>query len=348
MSTLINRRLARFLLSLLILSLLGCRDSPDTGLDPAAPSPTLAGEAPGAVASSPIPTPTGLRINPVTQLEAGVNITAAPQANLTGTLDGLEPESRLNEGPNLPPAQISPTLTLSSSLVSQGSTLPFTATIGLDTFSAYRLHFVTDFTGRRGDRPARGRLRGFFEVTRSPPAQHWRVEVTGAKSSNLGHMAAIELIEVGQTAYLRHPQDGSWLSVPALFANSVLPKTMYRPEDNIDVPDRATRLPRQEMIKGVLTQPYTFGLADFAEPTPYDDVRGTIWVAVSGNYIVRYEATVQGRYKEVAPEGINLLDEGTITMVYEVTDVNGNLSVAAPAGAIPLDLSRLLPEQKGN
>lgn len=211
----------------------------------------------------------------------------------------------------------------------------FTAGLGLATFSAYRLNFSAVFSGTRQGQPAAGSLNGLFEVTRNPEARHWRVELAGDTFSELASFGeVVELYHIGNTIYLQNPQDGAWLGMPAFLVNSLIPPEIYTPEDQISLPATAVPQPGEEIINGVVTRRYTFGPQDIVvEAATYDHIEGTIWVAVEGNYVVRYEATVSGQQQKLAVSGMELLDSGVATMVYEVSDVNGALTISPPAGA---------------
>ena len=128
----------------------------------------------------------------------------------------------------------------------------------------------------------------------------------------------------------------------------MLPGGVPTPEESIEVPVSAVLQPGTEMINGVVTQRYAFGPDDLADEleAKYDHVEGTIWVAVEGDYIAEYEATVSGQFADVVVEAeaksgqfgnllggdLSLIDEGTITMRYELLDANDSFTIAPPAG----------------
>ena len=71
------------------------------------------------------------------------------------------------------------------SQVTSTETEPFTATIGLDRFSSYRMNFSGEFDGIRQGQPASGSLEGFLDVTKNPKAQHLWIEVDGKSLNSL-------------------------------------------------------------------------------------------------------------------------------------------------------------------
>lgn len=229
---------------------------------------------------------------------------------------------------------------------SSAAALPFTATTGLDTFSAYRMNFLADFDGSRQGQATQGTMGGLLEITREPQAKHWQMSMTGDTFGELAALGSMELYDFGAMMYIQNPLDATWLGVPAELVKTMLPvpiDDMYRPEENIDLPATAVLQPGEEIVNGMVTQRYTFGPADLADTdNHYEAVEGTIWVAVDGNYVVKYESTITGEFDNLSAGGMDLMDKGTIVMSYEVLDVNGDFSIQPPAGAQGLDLGKLL------
>jgi hypothetical protein len=185
-------------------------------------------------------------------------------------------------------------------------------------------------------------MAGLLEVTKRPDAQHLRIEMNGDTFNALAPLGTLEIYDVNNTFYLQNPADGTWLGVPAMLVDTLLPNGMYNPEDSIDLPVTAVPQPGPETVNGVVTRRYTFGPDDLAgDSADYDAVEGTIWVAVEGNYVVKYEASFSGRHDNLTAGDITLLDEGTISMRYELSDVNGDLSIEPPANAQSIDLGKL-------
>lgn len=276
-------------------------------------------------------------------------VTATPSATPAETATAVV-EVEATDEPE-PPAEVvvestevmTPTnvLTSASDLASEPApiiereTVAFTANLGLVTFSAYRLNVSAVFSGTRQGQPAAGSLEGLFEVTRNPEARHWRIEMAGdivQEFASLGQ--TVELYDINGFIYMQNPQDGSWLGMPGFVVKGLIPQEIYTPEDHIRLPATVELLPGEEVFNGVATRRYTFGPQDIVvEGATYDHIEGTIWVALQGDYIVRYEATVSSRQEKLTAGGIELLDSGVVTVVYEVSDVNGAFTISPPAGA---------------
>lgn len=229
---------------------------------------------------------------------------------------------------------------------SEMAPVPFTATTGLDTFSAYRMNFLTDFDGYRKGQATQGTMSGLLEITRKPQAKHWQMNMSGDTFGELSTLGSMELYDFGKMMYIQNPLDATWLGVPAELVKTMLPvpiDDMYRPEESIDLPATAVLQPGEEVVNGVVTERYAFGPDDLVDSnTRYEAVEGTIWVAVDGDYVVKYESTITGEFDNLSAGSMHLMDQGTIVMSYEVSDVNGGFSIQPPAGAKGLDLGKLL------
>jgi hypothetical protein len=220
--------------------------------------------------------------------------------------------------------------------------VPFTATTGLDSFPAYRMDFAVNFDGTREGRPISGDMAGTLEATNDPDAQHLQATLKGYTASQFGLPGTVELYQINDAVYFQNPQDGAWIGVPGRLVSRYLPDGIPTPEDYVELPVTAVRQPGRRTVDGVVTQRYTFGREDLVDGRNYKDAEGTIWVAVDGDYVVRYEATFSGRHENLAAGGVQLMDNGAISVVYELSDVDDDLIIEAPKGARGLGLRDLL------
>lgn len=301
--------------------------------------------APAAQVEMVIPTPTSLATPTAAPTEAAEIATVEPVAEATedevqpaATIAEIETPAVVEPSPTAMSESAEPELAVEVALASE----PFTATIGLDTFDAYRVEVSSAFTGTLNGEPASGDIAGLLETTKNPEARHLRVEMNGETLQSLSPLGVIEIYDIGDTVYLQNPAGEGWLGLPAALADAMLPAEMYNPEDNIELPATATPHPGTETVNGALARRYTFGPNDLPAGSPnYDEVEGTVWVAVEGNYVVRFDASLTGRHDNLAVDGATLLDEGTITMRYDLSEVNSDLSIEPPPGAGGFDLSKL-------
>ncbi len=267
---------------------------------------------------------------PIAEAQAAVPVPADPQAaDLAG--DAVVKSEMTTPEPNSEAAQRG-----------NRKPVPFTATTGLDTFSSYRMDFAISFDGARQGQPTAGSLDGTLEATRYPNAKHLWVAIEGDASGQVAGLERAEVYEINNTVYFQNPQDGSWMSLPAGLVYSMLPSEIaISPEAYIDLPVTAVPQPGLETINGVVSRRYTFGREDLADGSSYDRVKGTVWVAVRGNYVVRYEATITGDLQTLVPDGMELMENGTVTMVYEVSDVNSDFTIEPPIRNRGLNLGSL-------
>jgi hypothetical protein len=185
-------------------------------------------------------------------------------------------------------------------------------------------------------------MAGTLEATNDPDAQHLQATLKGYTASQFGLPGTVELYQINDAIYFQNPQDGAWIGVPGRLVNRYLPDGIPTPEDYVELPVTAVRQPGRRMVDGVVTQRYTFGREDLADGRNYKDAEGTIWVAVDGDYVVRYEATFSGRHENLAAGGVKLMDTGTINVAYELSDVGDDLIIEAPKGARGFGLRDLL------
>ena len=333
----------------LILTMAGCSGEAETGQS----APEVPAQSESSVLIAPETSAIATEVEEPIEAEPAVNVkeTTVTQNTVKEAvaMTELEESGQIEEG--APASASEQVKEVSGEAPAKTTELPasqeriqFTATTGLEKFSAYRMMFESTFDGTRQNQPTNGTLSGLLEVTTNPQAQHLQVNMQGDAFSELALLGGkMELYDIGDTFYIQNPQDGSWIGVPAMLVDSLLPQDMYRPEDNIELPVTAVLQPGEETINGVITRRYTFDAQDMAgDKSNYDQVEGTIWVAVEGNYVVQYQAVVTGQHGNLTAGDIKLLDEGTISMMYQVTDVDGGFTIAPPQGATAINLTDLL------
>ena len=285
----------------------------------------------------------------VTSLLSGAKLeSAAPYINIAGlTLALAAPLEPVGTGATAGIAAVESEVAGPGSADEDLSTdaakvVPFTATTGLDEFSSYRMDYVVSFDGTRQLQPTSGSAQGTLEATNDPDAQHLQATLKGNTFSQLGLPATAEVYLVNDTIYFEDPRNGAWVGVPERMVGRFLPDGIPSPEDYIELPVTAVRQPGWRTVNGVLTQRYTFGLEDMANGHNYQDAEGTIWVAGRGDYVVRYEATLSGRHENLAAGGVELMDNGTISVIYELSNMDDDFAINAPQGARVLGLFSIL------
>ena len=86
---------------------------------------------------------------------------------------------------------------------------PFTAVLGLDAFSSYRLNLSGEVEGTRHGLPTLGSVDGFYDVTKQPQAQHLRINTDGEAFNSIAPLGKAEAFKIKNTYNIQNPQDGS-------------------------------------------------------------------------------------------------------------------------------------------
>jgi hypothetical protein len=280
------------------------------------------------------------------KLQAGHEV-AAPYVDIPGLvpaaapLEGVE-QASADEIPAIESEALGSDAADVANVTGNGAAVSFTATTGLDEFPSYRMQYAVSFDGARQGQPTSGNVEGTLEATNNPDAQHLQAVLAGKAFRQLGAPGTVELYHLNDTIYFQDPQNGAWIGVSGRLVSRFLPDGIPSPQDYIELPVTAVRQPGQRVVNGVVTQRYIFGREDLADGGNYEDAGGTIWVAVNGDYIVRYDASFTGRHENLATGGVELMDNGTISVSYELSDVDDDLTIEAPKGARGLGLGDLL------
>ncbi len=205
----------------------------------------------------------------------------------------------------------------------------FTGTVGLENFDSYRLKFNLEFDGLNGSKPAKGQVEGSLEATTDPPAKHLAMQMDGATVAELaGQTNAIEFYEVNGATYIKNPLDGSWISFPSRTDNP-LTKGFFAPEDIISLPKTAQRSGEPETVNGVSAYRYSFTEKELAETKyTYSGLNGKVWVAVEGDYVVKYEAA--GQAKASPTDDDKMFETASVKIAYDLLETNSNLTIAPP------------------
>ena len=177
---------------------------------------------------------------------------------------------------------------------------------------------------------------------------HWDILLSGSLdevTAGAVPLGVVEAYNVNNTYYVQNPEDGSWITLPGFLVNTMAPDGVPTPEEGIELPLMAVRQPGVEIVNGIVTQQYIFGLDDLADQiaAKYESVDGTIWVAIDDNYVVKYEATISGQSSSLKTESLTMLasfmgtdlslpDEGTVILGYELSDLDGDTRIELPAG----------------
>jgi len=188
-------------------------------------------------------------------------------------------------------------------------------TSGLQNLDSYRSHLEMAFEGTTGGEAAQWSVEMDTEYVREPFAQ--RLVVKGSVAEE-----GFESVQIGDRQYVVFGE-GQCISSSA-DAGDAIDTEFFSTEDIIGGLDNAHRVQPDERVNGILCRHYTFDETSVAWAA-LARAEGEVWVAVDGDYVVKYVMQADG--KNPATE-----DEGRIEWVYEVRGVNEPITIEPPPG----------------
>jgi hypothetical protein len=200
-------------------------------------------------------------------------------------------------------------------------------TAGLSELNSYKASFTMTFEGQEGGQPKTNTLAFTEEFVKEPAAKRTIITgfgamLGGADNSNTSE-GGIESIEVGGKMYSKMGDICSQVTADS----GPQANTMMDPNDIIGGVRGAQRV-GNETVNGIPTIHYKLDVTGL-ETLGYLNGDGDVWVAESGKYVVKYAFKATGTDKLF---GMGTGDnEGTITWVYEITEVNQPIDIQPPA-----------------
>ena len=200
-------------------------------------------------------------------------------------------------------------------------------TDGLADLDGYRVEMLMTFEGKdeKGE-PFSGTWDMVEETTRDPVAQRITMSSTGSMAGETGSEGSFEMITVGDTSYMITMDDGGERSCISFSSDEedLLDNTLFSP-DTIGGIDGA-KYRGTEVVNGIRSKRYEWSqnigpLFGFAES------KGDVWVAVDGEYVVKYTAEASGQGTLLGDS----LEEGKMSIEYNLTEVGGGLVIEIPA-----------------
>jgi len=188
-------------------------------------------------------------------------------------------------------------------------------TSGLQSLDSYRSHFEMTFDGATGAEAEHWVYEMDAEYVREPFVQRVVMRVPDTEEG-------FEIVYIGDRQYIVL-EDGQCISTSA-DEGEKMDSEIFEPDDIIGGLENARRVRPDERVNGILCRHYTFDetsvmWAGFAH------AEGEVWVAVDGDYVVRYALQADG--KDPTTE-----DEGHIEWEYEISDVNVPITIEPPPG----------------
>jgi hypothetical protein len=182
------------------------------------------------------------------------------------------------------------------------------------------------FEGTEDGNPTEWSLEMLIESSKDPAAS--RIVYAGQGTADLESMAGFEIVQIGDQQYMKFGEgEGSCMASSGGEGLEGFGE-LFKPEDLVGGLSDARRAGPDETVNGVRARHYTFDEKGLVGLTGLTRASGEAWVAVDGNYVVKYTLTAEG--KDTLFGKAN--SEGKLTWTYEVTDVNRTVEIKPPAG----------------
>lgn len=195
-------------------------------------------------------------------------------------------------------------------------------TEGLATLKSYKAHLLLKFVGKDEEgKDVNATLDLVEEFIANPQAR--RIILLSIGNTQPNQTGSIEMITIGDTGYLVFESEGkkSCISTSASETNT---EALFTPEMLGGI--SGAKYVKTETVNGVKAKYYTWkegGLTGMG----FASAKGDVWVAVDGNYVVKYTAEGTGKGSLFGSSG---KEEGTITIEYNVTNINGSFKIEPP------------------
>ncbi len=188
-------------------------------------------------------------------------------------------------------------------------------TSGLEAFDSYVTYM--EITPLEGGVPSpTGTLQMETYFVREPRAE--RVVMRGGEAGE-----AMEMVQIGDQQYLSFGE-GQCMSSQAEEGDTLGTEEM-QPDEIMGGLQGAQRALPDEVVNGILCRHYTFDEKALVGVSGYSRAQGEVWVAVDGDYVVKYVLEAEGKDPATGKEG-------QFRMRYEVREVNSGLVIEPPAG----------------
>jgi hypothetical protein len=246
---------------------------------------------------------------------------AAP-AGQTGSQPTAAPAAQATSGAT--PASAQETATPAAGGTEQDLTVS-SITEGLASLQSYKSTMNVQFSGTDDQgQPVNGSWQTEEDYIQQPPAQRVAITASGFSTDTIQN-GSFEMITIGDTTYLlTQDQSGepSCISVSSS-EQSNIQQGLYTPDILGGIND--AKYVNNETVNGVQTKHYAW-----SEGTQsllgFTSSKGDVWRAVDGDYVVKYVAQASGKGTILG----STQEEGTISVDYELTDVNGSFTIDAP------------------
>jgi hypothetical protein len=216
-----------------------------------------------------------------------------------------------------------------------GEGAPDLSMSGLRKLQSYRSEMYVEWKGTKDNEPVEGHISIQFAVVREPRASEMNMQSSGLDPSNTAQVSTLRYVQVGDQMWFYDGESDSWMQMPAGDMDTEEGYMGFSPSEMLPGfnKDKLQRAPSTEIVNDVECYKYTFTEKDLeADNNDLGEVTsatGEAWEAVDGDYIVKFRLTV-----DIAsmPDD-DMFDKGTVTMSYDILDVNQPIVIEPPADA---------------
>jgi hypothetical protein len=198
---------------------------------------------------------------------------------------------------------------------------------GLASLSSYKSRFAMGFAGTDAQGQEVDNTWTMEEdVIQEPHAQRTAMTSTESVGGQAGQPGSFEIFTIGEVTYwVSHDADGT------VSCTSMSSSEPAAPQQGIFTPDMLggisdAKYVGTETVNGVRTKHYAW--QENTMPLfGFGSVKGDVWVAADGEYTVKYRAEATGKGSFLSTTDA----EGTLTVEYDLTDINGSFAIEAPS-----------------
>lgn len=173
------------------------------------------------------------------------------------------------------------------------------------------------------------------EETRNPSAAHWTMTFSGAPTGQALGQGSLELYQVQGETYMR--QGNIWIKSPVPATSLLASRGLFRPED-LATQLAGGRVVGTETISGRAATHYRLDKAtllasskleeaDRKQFADLDSATLDVWVDNQHQFLSKFQMVTVGKQEIGEPL------TGTMTIAYEVSDVNGDFTITLPDAA---------------
>ncbi len=208
---------------------------------------------------------------------------------------------------------------------------------GLAQFDSYRTTLRMTFSGLNVGVVEEGTVEIETAYVKEPPAARVKMIIRNAQGEE---QMNVEIINTQGTQWVNlSGGEKGWISAPADEDPTAMLEGMGFDATEVLPEVKSTRFVGEEVVNGVRTKHYAFdekSLAGIGQEMGEISVKGDVWIAVEGNFAVKFQFVAEG--KGLFEEGKGE-QEGQIDFYYELYDINVPITIEPPAGAaLPEDI----------